>query len=293
MENILAVLMEAFEEAIEITGIIFLLMVLIEVLVLRYKGFLLQFREKRRFLAYGTASLFGIIPSCATIFVMDSFYMSGYLSFGGLVSVMVSSIDESGLYLLSLFFEGKFPAYAIVFLFISLFLLGIASGYLADFVAKSFKLKFKMKCDIVDHKAEEFKLKHFLKEHIYKHIVRRHIWQIFLWVLITLFIIGLLPDFFSESNLNGINTGYFILIAAFIGLIPNTSPHLVFITIFSQGLIPFSVLLVNSMVQDGHGLLPIFGYSWKDAVKVKIFNLLFALLVGYILLLSGIDFRLN
>jgi hypothetical protein len=77
------------------------------------------------------------------------------------------------------------------------------------------------------------------------------------------------------------------LICALVGLIPESGPHMVFVMMFANGLVPFSILLTNSIVQDGHGMLPLFSYSLKDALLIKLFNLFLALLVGLPLFLLG------
>jgi len=63
---------------------------------------------------------------------------------------------------------------------------------------------------------------------------------------------------------------------------------LFFLVLFSEGLIPFSVLLVNTISQDGHGLLPLLSYSVKDTIYVQIFTTLFALAVGIVLYMMGV-----
>jgi hypothetical protein len=75
-----------------------------------------------------------------------------------------------------------------------------------------------------------------------------------------------------------------LLISVLIGIIPESGPHLMIVTLFSQNLVPFSILLANSIVQDGHGMLPLLAESRKDFLKVKTINMLAGLLVGYILL---------
>ena len=77
------------------------------------------------------------------------------------------------------------------------------------------------------------------------------------------------------------------LICALVGLVPESGPHMVFVMMFASGLVPFSILLTSSIVQDGHGMLPLFSYSVKDAVIIKIFNLVFAIGIGLPLLLIG------
>jgi len=56
---------------------------------------------------------------------------------------------------------------------------------------------------------------------------------------------------------------------------------------FAEGLVPFSVLLTSSIVQDGHGMLPLFSCSVKDALRVKLFNFIFGIVVGAFFLLLG------
>jgi len=74
---------------------------------------------------------------------------------------------------------------------------------------------------------------------------------------------------------------FIILIAAvLIGLIPESGPHMIFVTLFFEGTIPFSTLLASSIVQDGHGALPLFAESKKSFVYAKLINLLVGLIVG-------------
>jgi hypothetical protein len=128
---------------------------------------------------------------------------------------------------------------------------------------------------------------HFLKEHLYNHILKEHLLKIFLWTWGAFIALYFIQSNLMLSNLLQ-NNDYLILIAAvLIGLIPESGPHFLFVTLFSQNLLPFSILLANSIVQDGHGMLPLLAESRKDFLKVKTINMLVGLLVGFILLLVG------
>ncbi len=70
-------------------------------------------------------------------------------------------------------------------------------------------------------------------------------------------------------------------------VIPESGPHLVFVMLFAEGVIPFSVLFTSSFVQDGHGILPLLSYTVKDSILIKILNLIFGLGIGMILYLIG------
>lgn len=79
-----------------------------------------------------------------------------------------------------------------------------------------------------------------------------------------------------------------LLICALVGIIPESGPHMIFVMMFANGLIPFSILLTSSIVQDGHGMLPLFSYTIKDSVLIKLFNLIFAIVIGLPLFLLGV-----
>jgi len=74
--------------------------------------------------------------------------------------------------------------------------------------------------------------------------------------------------------------GMVLILSVLIGIIPESGPHLVFVMLFAEGLIPFSILLASSISQDGHGVLPLLSYSVRDTLLVKLFNVAAALLIG-------------
>jgi hypothetical protein len=125
---------------------------------------------------------------------------------------------------------------------------------------------------------------HFLKEHLYNHILKKHLLRIFLWTWGAFLVLHFVESNLALSNLLQNNLNVVLLISVLIGIIPESGPHLMIVTLFSQNLVPFSILLANSIVQDGHGMLPLLAESRKDFLKVKTINMLAGLLIGYILL---------
>ena len=284
-------LKESLTESIKISLIIFVMMIIVELFVLKFKNKIIKYlnnnqRKKTTFLPYIIPSFFGIIPGCIGTFAMDSLYMSGLLSFGGLVTTLISTSGDEAFLMLSLAQQGKISWSIIIFLTALLFILGIVGGLLADFFKKKTNMKFCEKCSITIHK-DEFNLKHFIKEHILNHIIKKHIWKIFLWIFAALFIISFVEQ---NTTFNPTNTSNFfiLIIASLIAVLPISGPNVFLIIMFSQGMIPFSVLLANSIIQDGHGLLPILGFSLDDAFKLKLFNFLFGFSIGLLLLLLGL-----
>ena len=128
---------------------------------------------------------------------------------------------------------------------------------------------------------------HFLKEHLWKHIIRQHVPKLFLWTFGALLLIQFLTNSIEMVTWVEKNQMWVLLFAVLIGIIPESGPHLIFITLFLSGAIPFSVLLANSITQDGHSTLPLLAESKKGFLAVKSINVLIGLLFGVAGILLG------
>ena len=122
---------------------------------------------------------------------------------------------------------------------------------------------------------------HVVKEHLWEHIIRKHFLSIFLWTFGTLFVIQVGLHYFDIETLISNNIPWMILLAVLVGIIPESGPHLLFVTLFATGTVPFSVLLASSISQDGHASLPLLAESKRSFLKAKIVNALLAAVVGY------------
>ena len=78
-----------------------------------------------------------------------------------------------------------------------------------------------------------------------------------------------------------------LIVAVLVGIVPQSGPHLVFVTLFAQGSIPLSILLASSISQDGHGMLPLLAESKKDFLLVKAINIVYALIIGFLGYMAG------
>ena len=122
---------------------------------------------------------------------------------------------------------------------------------------------------------------HFIKEHIWKHVIKKHLLSIFLWTFGTLMVCQFGMQYLDIEHWISNNMVLVILLAVAIGVIPESGPHLVFVTLFAQGILPFYVLLVNSIVQDGHSALPLLAESKMSFAKAKLINIAAGLIIGF------------
>ena len=123
---------------------------------------------------------------------------------------------------------------------------------------------------------------HFVEEHLWEHIVCHHLLSIFMWTLGTLVLVGVLTSFFDISTWIIDNTVLMILLAALIGVIPESGPHLVFVSLYAAGVVPLPVLMASCISQDGHASLPLLAQSRRAFLTAKAINVIVAILAGII-----------
>lgn len=129
---------------------------------------------------------------------------------------------------------------------------------------------------------------HFLTEHLWHHIIKKHFIKIFIWTFGAFLLIHLLNEYIVVDEWIKDNKFLILILAVLIGIIPESGPHIVFISLFVGGTIPLSILLANSIVQDGHGSIPLLAESRRSFVWMKAVNALVGLIIGTGLLLMGL-----
>lgn len=342
---IVSVLLDALRGAVLISGLVVVMMMIIESFNVESDGRLFRSLRRSGFAQVVVSALLGSVPGCVGGFAAVSLYTHRMLSFGALVAMMIATTGDESFMMLAMF-----PGKAAV-LFLILFVLAVVSGLLIDrFGSKNKPLptrledSFELHGDGCEHESghshhkegkhfgkvrvmlfagvllfiiallsglleeggeteglavfdEEwtywlfgalslvvigallFASDHFVEEHLWKHVVRKHLPSIFAWTFGVLLVIGSLFNFIDLASWVSDNTALMILLAIAVGLIPESGPHLVFVTLFASGVIPFPVLLANSIVQDGHASLPLLADSKSSFVKAKAIKVGIALVV--------------
>ncbi len=341
---IISVLLDALRGAVLISGLVVVMMMIIESFNVESDGRIFRTLKKSGFAQVLFSALLGSVPGCVGGFAAVSLYTHRMLSFGALVAMMIATTGDESFMMLALF-----PGEAAL-LFLILYVLAVLTGLLIDrFYSKGKPLPTRLEdsfelhgdgCEhqdghhhkegrhfgrtriflfsgvvifiaalllgLLEEEAESevlgvfneewtfwvfgalslvvlaallFASDHFVEEHLWEHIVRKHLPSIFLWTFGVLLGIGILFNFIDISAWISDNIALMILLAIVIGLIPESGPHLVFVTLFASGVIPFPVLLANSIVQDGHASLPLLADSKASFFKAKAIKVGIALIV--------------
>ena len=121
---------------------------------------------------------------------------------------------------------------------------------------------------------------HFVEGHLWNHIVKKHLPTIFAWTFGVLLVLGIALQYVDIENWISDNTVLMILLATVIGIIPESGPHLIFVTLFAAGVVPFPVLLASSISQDGHASIPLLAESKKSFAWAKLINCVVAVAAG-------------
>ena len=279
MELFLKVLLES----LKVTLFVLVMMIAVDIINVKTKGGLESIlQSSRKWKQYFIASLLGAAPGCLGSFAGVSLYIHGMISFGALTGLMLATAGDEQFIMLAMFPETALIMFGILFLF------GIVAGYLTDYIVKKFGIQTCTDCEFKQHHPGEESYKHYLVDHIWKHIVKGHIVRIFLWTFGALLVIKFGMNLVDLKSITSEYTFLLLILGALIGIIPESGPHLIFVMLFAEGLIPFSVLFTSSVVQDGHGMLPMLSYSVKDSALIKVFNLVFGLITGIILFSIGL-----
>ena len=407
-------LIDIFRNSILITGLVVVMMMMIESLNIESKGMIFKGLRKTKIGQVVIAALLGSIPGCMGGFATVSLYTHRMFSFGALVAMMIASSGDEAFIMLAMI-----PKQALM-LFVILFVIAVVVGILVDIIGKKHNFKIQSECsdgyvvhdthseshhddeldidsnkagdigpeprhfgwkriimligvavfivalaggqlghnhsahshshgtethshccehverhceddiierhceddiierhcedDIIERHCEErsdvaistfnlldeqwmnvlfaglsvlvllvliFASDHFVDEHLWHHIVRKHLPVIFTWTFGVLLVLGIALQYVDIDHWISSNTALMILLATLIGIIPESGPHLIFVTLFATGVVPFPVLLASSISQDGHASIPLLAESRKSFLWAKIINCAVALAAGY------------
>ena len=362
MTHILTIVAEALRNAVLITGLVVVMMMMIESLNIESRGLVFKGLKKTKFGQVVFGALLGSVPGCMGGFATVSLYTHRMFSFGALVAMMIASSGDEAFIMLVMI-----PDQALI-LFALLFILAVVAGAAVDFFHDRIhsrtchqhdhsdcgvetechdgyvvheneekKRHFSWKRILMfvglavfiaalatghlghDHAAHAheghehihehqhgidllsedwmnvlfaglsvivllvllFASDHFVEEHLWDHIIKRHLPTIFAWTFGVLLVLGFALQHIEIDRWISDNTALMIVLATLIGIIPESGPHLIFVTLFASGVIPFPVLLASSISQDGHASIPLLAESRKSFAWAKLINCVVALLAGF------------
>ena len=211
-------------------------------------------------------SLASIIPQCGFSVIASSLYSRRIITRGCLIAVYLATSDET----IPILLATPEKAYLIIPIVAVKLIIGIAIGYLIDFISPT---------RIVDNQdftpditEEEGCCKHDI-EHGHKREILIHpiihTANVFGFILVITLILNYCLESVTITNL--IEGGKYVqpIIAAFVGLIPNCAISIGITMMLIKGTISFGAAMSGLLANAGLGLLVLLkNNDFKDTIKV-------------------------
>ncbi len=273
-------LAEILKESLVITAVVTAMMMLIEYVSYRSEGRLVPLLRRSKVGGVVSAAILGVIPGCLGGYITVSMYSKRVFSFSALLSMMIATTGDEAFVMLAMY-----PGTAAA-IFAGLFAFAIAVGLACEkfdsgrstrVVQKPWAENSSGSC--LHSEAEGRGLRHRMKHTLGEAL------KIFAWAFGVLAAVKLASGYVDLETLIGENAALMIPLAVLIGLIPQSGPHLVFVTLFAQGIVPLPVLLASCISQDGHAGLPLLAEDRRSFLRVKAVKCVLALAAGYLFLL--------
>ena len=282
-------LLDILKESLIITAIVTAMMLLIEYLSYRTEGKLIPLLRRSKLGGVLSAAVLGVIPGCLGGYITVSMYSKRAFSFGALLAMMIATTGDEAFVMLAMY-----PVKAL-WIFLGLFALAIAVGLLAEFFERRRSSDFSRpygqcgtgpsanpvpeSAGAVSSHNEGKDLKHRMLHTLGEAL------KIFAWAFGVLLVVHIASHYVDLETWVSGNTALMIPLAVLIGLIPQSGPHLVFVTLFAQGIVPLPVLIASCLSQDGHAGLPLLAEDKRSFFRAKGIKCVLALAAGYILML--------
>lgn len=260
------------KESIQITVFVTVMMVVVEYISAHSHKHAKRSLNKSLAGELAAGAILGVIPGCIGSYATVSLYSRKVLGFGSLLAMLIATTGDESFLMLA-----RFPLKA-VFLMAGLAVLGIVAGMIAGkFFGKSFTAN--SDAENTDKESHAHSAKFW---DIFWHIAKSHALKIFLWTYCVMVAIECIGHYVDVEQWIVGNKLIMIIIASLVGFIPQSGPHMIFVTMFAEGILPFPVLLANCISQDGHACLPLIAEDKKSFVVAKLIKFVIAIAAGYL-----------
>lgn len=280
MEFLVDILLDALLDALKALPFLFGAYLLIEFLEHRSKG---RFTEKLRHMGplgplFG--SLLGAVPQCGFSVTAANLYSGRLISLGTLLAVFISTSDEAVLILIS----NPEAIGTVLPLLLTKIVLGFIVGITADCIRGAFMKKKQLE---EEAPFEEICKSCHCEDHSIWVSALIHTVKIFLFLLITGIVLGLLFHYFDEEVIGRyLLSGSFFqpFLTALFGFIPNCAVSVVLTELYMSGTLSFGSVVAGLATGAGLGMAVLFKTGkFKDNIGILAALYVSAVLAGILL----------
>ncbi len=257
---------DAICDSVHLLPFLFIVFLIIELLEYFYADKINSLLKKTGKSGVLVGSLASIIPQCGFSVIASSLYSRRIITRGCLIAVYLATSDET----IPILLATPEKAYLIIPIVAVKLIIGIAIGYLIDFISPT---KIVDNQDFTPDIAEEegcckHDIEHGHKREILIHPIV-HTANVFGFILVITLILNYCLESVTITNL--IEGGKYVqpIIAAFVGLIPNCAISIGITMMLIKGTISFGAAISGLLANAGLGLLVLLkNNDFKDTIKV-------------------------
>lgn len=229
--------------------------------------------------------LLGTIPQCGFSVVATNLYATRIINIGTLLAVYLATSDE----MIPIMISEGIPIITIIKILGIKLIIAVIVGFLIDLIIQTRKNTEEEK--IVDLcEKEHCDCEHGILKSALKHTV-----NIFVFIVIIIFIINMIVYFIGEENIANFLQANPVLapvLASLIGLLPNCASSVILTQLYVQNVIPVSTMIAGLLVGAGVGLAVLFKMNkkLKENIEIVVLLVVIGTLSGVILQMLGINF---
>lgn len=282
--GVLGIFLDTLTDALKMLPFLFAAFCLIELLEHHAGEKLSRFFARAGKAGPAVGALLGCVPQCGFSVLSANLYAGGVITLGTLCAVFLSTSDEAILLLAAT--PSATPD--ILKLLLAKVLIGVAAGYLVDFLfRKKTDSELQLK-DLCDH------------EHCGCHehggILRPallHTAKIFGFVFLITLVLNFLVEFLGHERLETLllhDSVFQPFLTALFGFIPNCAASVLLTQLYLEGALQFGAVVSGLCTGAGAGLLVLFRENRNPKDNLKILGILYvaAVVPGVLLQILGI-----
>lgn len=226
--------------------------------------------------------ILGAFPQCGFSVLATNLYAARIITIGTLVAIYLSTSDEMLPIMLS---EGA--SIDIILKLIGLkVIIGILFGFIIDFLFR----KSKENKDYIHELCDE---EHCDCNHGILKSSLKHTMNIFIFIVITTFLLNIVMEFYGEEKLSNIFIDNNILssfISSLIGLIPNCASSVIITELYLNDIITLGSVMAGLLTGSGVAIMVLFriNHNLKENIKIVSMIYFIGVFCGIIVDLIGI-----
>lgn len=269
----LHILEHSIIDSLKVLPFLFVTYLVIEYIVHRSSGKILTGLKN-----YGIVggALLGGLPQCGFSVAAANLFNNRLITTGTLIAVFISTSDEA----IPVLIANTGSLNTIIKLLATKILIAIIAGFVVDYGLSKFFSNSKL------NSKNNLKISHSHHcEHSLIISALKHTAQIYVYILITMFILELSITLIGEENLSKVLMTDSIVqpaLTALIGFIPNCASSIILTQLYLAGNLSFGATVAGLSTGAGVGLIVLFRAknNVKENIKIMLYIYVFSVIVG-------------